>query len=831
MRIISIAIKGCIRFPLGLFSLLNISFQNRFSLILGTNGSGKSSLMSELSPLPADPKDFKGEGYKIIRIEHRQKLYQLHSEISPKGNKFYFVVDGVELNPSHTVTVYKDLVKQHFGITQEIMDVLTGRKLFSGMTVAERRKWLTDISQTDFSFAMKYFVRLNEEARDRQGSIKRAQVRLLAEQNNQLTPENEESFKNKLAELNGIIEGFIGLRGNIQPNPKNIQNNLQQQTDDLLRCANQHLNTLERLRRQGVTHLNREHLEAEAERLVGLVSATARSLELGYEQIEEINERIKAAELKESAEKDDLGVKLDRLAMEHQAHQASLQLNLAYEDAPVALNTLRGAIGAILQALTDLPANKERRYTRPNLEALRTSLKAVSDHIAKQEGLVKQFMKTIEDQEHLRSHPKTVCPNCEHSWVLGYDALLHKRTQDALDKVNAELVGYREKLKAYQVEEEEFLTYVRAYQEYNKLKHNYPTLSPLFDYLAQKEIVLDNPDEAKAIVNKALVELSTLVQMQDIAAEMQTVAEIHQLVKEAATDSLESLLESRSKLEERISRDHTAHHEYEQQRQNNLSLLRTLDALDNAVREIREQRVPRLHQTQIELDRHVMATQCNEIIHHLDTQRSHLQNILSKQAVQHQVIAKIEADIAEMTEELALLKMAIEELSPKEGLIAKGLTGFINHFISQTNSVIKKIWLYPLQILPVEAKNGELDLDYRFRLLVNETLHVPDVSLGSSAMKEVVDLGFRIVSMQYLGMSDYPIFLDEFGAKMDPAHREAAFHVVTNLISAADFSQIFMISHHENSYGSLMHCDLIVLDKSNIVVPNGLVMNEHVEML
>jgi hypothetical protein len=49
----------------------------------------------------------------------------------------------------------------------------------------------------------------------------------------------------------------------------------------------------------------------------------------------------------------------------------------------------------------------------------------------------------------------------------------------------------------------------------------------------------------------------------------------------------------------------------------------------------------------------------------------------------------LESNLEKTKEQAKVLKAAVDALSPSSGLIAKGLTGFINHFVALANSVIK----------------------------------------------------------------------------------------------------------------------------------------------
>ena len=88
--------------------------------------------------------------------------------------------------------------------------------------------------------------------------------------------------------------------------------------------------------------------------------------------------------------------------------------------------------------------------------------------------------------------------------------------------------------------------------------------------------------------------------------------------------------------------------------------------------------------------------------------------------------------------------------------------------------------------------------------------------------KEIVDLSFRLIAMKYLGLNNYPIYIDELGASFDEKHREAAFYLIKEMSGSDDFSQVFLISHYNDCYGCLTNIDTIILSPENITVTDSL---------
>jgi ABC-type Mn2+/Zn2+ transport system ATPase subunit len=95
-------------------------------------------------------------------------------------------------------------------------------------------------------------------------------------------------------------------------------------------------------------------------------------------------------------------------------------------------------------------------------------------------------------------------------------------------------------------------------------------------------------------------------------------------------------------------------------------------------------------------------------------------------------------------------------------------------------------------------------------------------------MIEIINLAFRLVAMSYLGLQDYPLYLDEPGRAFDPAHKSAVVNMVKSLLEQSTFSQIFMISHDYAQYGALANAQLCVMNPTNVVVPKD--YNSHVTM-
>ncbi len=130
------------------------TFSSLYQIILGTNGSGKSYLLSELSPLPGIAKMFEKGGYKKITIHDDGHIFVLTNKFDSGSGVHSFVMDGVDLNENGTGTIQKELVAKYFkGLTPELFSVLTYRKFsrFTEMDTNKRRSYMMMLSGIDSS--------------------------------------------------------------------------------------------------------------------------------------------------------------------------------------------------------------------------------------------------------------------------------------------------------------------------------------------------------------------------------------------------------------------------------------------------------------------------------------------------------------------------------------------------------------------------------------------------------------------------------------------------------------------------------------------------------
>ena len=198
-----------------------------------------------------------------------------------------------------------------------------------------------------------------------------------------------------------------------------------------------------------------------------------------------------------------------------------------------------------------------------------------------------------------------------------------------------------------------------------------------------------------------------------------------------------------------------------------------------------------------------------------------LQGKLSEIKTKRRVVEDVENYLKELKERGREFKVLLDILNPNDGLIAKTLLGFIHHFLEQFNQLIGHIWTYDMKVVVEES--SEFTKNYNFPLKqANKDTPSQDVRDSSKGQQEMVDFAFILLTMRYLGLSHFPLLLDELGGGFTEVHRIHIFNYLKQLVETGQVEQLFLISHNVTSHDTLNLADVICFD------PQATMVDEHV---
>jgi len=793
-------------------------------LILGTNGSGKSSLLWELSPVPGSASDFTPGGRKVIELEHQGRHYILTSTFSGK-QEHSFIMESEELNQGGTITVQKELVKEHFKITNEIQELVSGRETFDAMSTARRKEWFLRLCDVNYDYALGIYGQLKAAHRDRSGAIRLEKKALVVESEKLLQDDEVARISQETKALHECLSQLLEHR-------KPVESDL-----TLMSIENDRLDKALISLTHQFSDLNnkinsREHSDAE---LVDLIDETNAQIVSFSTQISMLaGQHEKAAQkisvLQRTGENTLASLESDLIAIKDQIAQESSKsfLNAAIEapeSAYAAFSSIKASLSSIF---SDIPNNGKKQYSQAALQKGREELAALTKLKDNQLESISEKKASL---SHMRDHmgkPDATCPKCQHSFSLVYSeerlfaltqavAILEEKLQSEIYPKIAELELYIEQCAQYGL----------LFRQFHQLQSGSPLLKAYWDYLAEKKTLSNSPEQGVMELEKIEQDLLLQVKMQETLKKSVLITENLELLKSVGDTNLNELVEQNAQIEQDLA-DKTQQLQTVQAQnthyKNQFALRREALNLRKSIHKtILAKRTLLTEETE-----HNRRSIFNQLIRDLQSALASREYALSAANHQRQLVQEMALKIERLSQEENALAILVKELSPTEGLIAEGILGFIKNFCDQMNEFIQRVWSYPLMVKSCEVVDGDsLDLDYRFPLVVGDAENtVSDVAKGSTGMHEIVNLAFRLTALPYLGLEDSGLYLDEFGASFDKDHRTAASLMIRNLIEQQTFPQVLAVSHYQDVYGVFTDAQVCVLNDTNILVPKN--FNEHV---
>ena len=822
MRICSLELKGYLRLSLSQIDFFRIEPQKDLQLILGTNGSGKSSILYEMFPLPASHTDFKPDGYKELVVLHNNTMYKLTS----KNKTHSFLRGDEELNPGGTVTIQEELVYREFGINNKIRDLLLGHTKLSTMSVADRRYWFTEMCNTNYDYAIKVYNTFKDRLRDIQGSIKTNKRRLVSESFMENKDGEIRKLEREVGDFYTLVEELSKFRAPVDLDINNLISELSTIHIRISEC-NRSIIKETSVYQNGIVYKDLDEIKNSIVRLEERVSTDKKYLQEAIEKFKYAKEKVELFHLANSKEiKDSLE---EKIVIENDISTLTKQLKyeLEFDNPRDALNSLISNQENFNYIFENLPPNPNKEFSKAKYQEQLDRFIVLKNEITHNEGLLYKTTREEEKLTHLKEHDGVNCPKCNHSWYRQYDKGLHDNTKKLIEDYNLKIKSLEKEKSDVELYIVEANKYMETYRVFALSKQSNVIISNVFDLLYSSENFFNNPRSLHLIIDNIKTDLEIHIRIKDLKDKLAINYEKYLKVLNANSIDIEFYKSEVIKYEEIISNLTTSVEINTREIATNKELVKVISRIlenQSQLIDLIKIRDSKLYDAKEMYRREGMQELIRSIQFLLATKEKALYELKSKQ----NIIKDIESNISILEKEEETYKTLVNILNPTDGLIAEGLYGFLNVFVKQMNMFIKSIWSYDLEVLP--NKSRSIDLDYRFPLLIENSIEVKDISRGSTGIKEVCDLAFKIIAMRYLHLEKFPLFLDEFGSSFDIQHRTKAMEIVKQLIEQQPFTQLFIINHYSGEYGSLTNADITVLHSENIVIPDRLEYNKHVVM-
>lgn len=789
----NLELKGYNRFFLNNIQYINYTPLSQIQLILGSNGSGKSSLLKELNPLPINKHEFKEDGYKTITITKDNNTYVIKSSVTRNS----FKVNDEELNKGGTKKVQLNLIYDHFRLTPKSNNVLLNISKLTNMSTNERKDWLRQMSTVDYSYSIFLYNDLKQRYRDSVGFIKII--------NNELTHDtsivdNDNDIKKIQEEITYLkeeIEYLTGKYKNIDTVHKKINNNYDLVTKfNILISKGIHFLDKENIQHKIIeTETVLKDIKIEMERIKveidGLDNYTKTTEEITLLR-EELNSYTKYFE--------DIKTKVKEPVI---APEEAEELFSLYQDKDTEINNIILEIAYF----DDIVVSKELvEKLITNKNKCRDELTVITKKLNTYQGEYKNLMDNFKEDNKIKCH------NCGTESYFGYT----KDNQIKIEKKISELEEVlKDKDKIYIELEEEYGKVEKKINLIKLLKEIYLEIG-LTKYwnLKLKDVIGGLTSQQLFFINHTIKhELTTF---KDYNIKFKRYSEITYKIK------LDIDIVEAHKKHIDISKDKMVNRIIELQeikREKEKYLLEQNNVLIEYNNFLSIQEIFKKDLETYSNNKSISVNNNkNQIIKEtIKRLKSVLINLEDKYNSFDRIKNRIEKNkelIKTHEHRKKVLDMTIKTLSPTEGLIAKSINSFINKFLLEMNTIINSVWSYDITLLPCKVSEDN-DLDYMFSVLVDNNQLIDDVSMLSSSMKDIVDLSFRIVFMKYMHLTHMPLILDEFGITMDDKHRYNVYNVIENTL-ANNFEQVFITAHFKSMYSRFLNSDIVVLDDKNL---------------
>ena len=761
------------------------------------NGKGKSSLLSVLNPLPAElKKDFKEDGYKYIEILHRGHEYKISSGKLEK-NKHSFILDDKELNPGGTKRVQLELVKEHFNITPAINNVVLGLDKFSIMPPSTRKYWFSELSTIDYTYPVKVYNSLKARYRDLLGGIKLQEENIGKITSNVLKEDEVESLKEERSKLEEYITYIISLHNHdvdLEVNT-NVISELTKVVNDLRSLTSQ------QFRSNDLNYYlsNISKVEANIETLVKDIKDIQHKLHLADEIAGTPNQDLEALQ---TSRRDKI-IKILELR-KHSNGKVPLykidQIRSAYNDMYIYIMDIVNKLNDMERVHVSLEAIKDNEKKLEELTNLQQITQRKLDKVeGEYDALVRNTNSKIE----------TTCPQCKTVYSIDLGETKKYELTTIIDKYKKELSIIIEQHKKLTKDLEDKLNIKNSIDNIKLILEQRSILKSIANIISSKIDYNTATNTIITIIDTYKRALDMLSSYTELRKELTSITHNIAKIKSANKAKIDLHAQNVKMLEQELEIKTL---ELNKSRE----LLASLVSEKDKVTHMKElvAKMKQLLKQQAKIKKAAVVQLRNkyltELVGQLKTLLVEYDQKLLQNVQSRSLLDKAVKDIDEYKERAKVISHMLDALSPSDGIIARSINSFLNIFIKEMNHIINSVWSYEMTILPCDVSEDD-DLDYKFKVKVNNDEVIEDVSRLSSSMQEIVDLAYKIVFMKYMGLSDSPLILDEFGRTMDATHRDTAYNIIDRVFSS-NFNQIFLVSHFESMYGRFVNADLVQLE-------------------
>lgn len=811
--------------------------KNNLVLLCGPNGSGKTSLLSELHPFAnSGNMDVRGEtnliiegkdGYKEVHIEDKEDKYIIkhHYLFSKKTKsvKSFITKNGVELNPNGNVKSFKETVSEHLGIDHELLKLMRlGSNVTSliNMKSTNRKNFATKLF-SDIEVYNGFYKKVSEEYRNI-----RAVMKSTAEKINKFNIQDESEFDKQIEITQHEVELYTIEKEKLQKEIITLENKIKDIKIDDEELVNESFKSLENEINSAnnllslVTDINmskeeyellceknKQQLELALIEYKSNIDKAISERDIYYNQKQDLEETLKRAasaerikNLKETI--NDYKVNISRLEKEltNRNKYDKTVLLLLKEHCQKAIDYVRDLniysdsdIKRLMESIMDNDNLMEKLETK-NIDN-KSTYDILNAEIINIENMNIEFNIDLGDDKCTKD-----CPYKQfYLQTIGKKNNLNKYIEQR-NAVNKEILRYEELYNLYNN-----LIFIKnhidSYEHEFQIPIEYNYASCFENYIMGKDII------NTSLLNLAIDDSEKFESLEKYKKDLEGFENEYALIKSSGLDIIEienKILDINDKISERdeiIRTNSVLKDEVEEEITNNESHTKEiLKAL--VIKDSMGEMNKRLGELKIRIDEiNNLKVEKNCCLNTMNSDKIELNRIndfINRLTAKVNQLSFNKETYNNLVTEHNALKLLFEDadvikdsLNASKGIPLIFLQVYLKNCPIMMNSLLDTIYNGDLQIEGFMIDENEFRIPF-----VKSGIKVPDISFASQGESSFISIVLSL-SLIIQSMTKYDIIcLDELDGPLDTKNREQFIKVLYSFINQVKSDQVFLISHN-----------------------------------
>ena len=820
---------------------LELEFNQDIIIILGTNGSGKTSLLQELFPSATRGNIFIKEGKKILEITDNNNTYTIITEKQPTESTLThrFLINEQNVNQNHSFTVQSELIENHFNLTPLKKSIFTNSIRITDMGYSKRKQFFTKINPHDLLSLLSYIENVKKQKKSIKNNIQLLEHRKVTLTSQLLKPEDIKKIKQSIERLSKQLNFHISIQNYAKheyAKLANIDTTLPDITYKSLSGLlfkiqgyfdKYKIQSPEGLQKQ-ISEIQTQIQLFQKEHDIYLTKAKDLSNEINSLVEQSTKSEKFTSQLLHSIKS--IEKQMNKYKPDNESIQPIPESELKYES--TILSEIKNHIEPIVSIKNQIPSKLLNSSILPKihsaLEKTNKELTLVQESIDITKNKLKQLQKKLPADHHIPCEIDNNTTYTSTCTILKSYKTFYNSISTDIEQYTKELSTLKTKLTKLQSKHSKLSTYHQTISIFNKhylsIVNIFDTHPYLFNILSKDKIIqILKSSQPYTLIN---VVSEYYAQSKKYYTYQQLQSKHNQLVNEY--NSIKSNKYTSSTLIQRLLS--TKKSELDSLSSKLQSLQKKLKVFNFTLAQLNEcneainefNSLQSQYQEAIEtLEQHLNKTFYSTLVEHessiikdLNNQILTLENKLKEQEF---IRVRLEQEIDQQLQNLYQKQQLLADI--EQSLTAINNTynfSFLRNILQNVNMILNQIFIYNIQVYNPYLESSDLpdNLDtnelFQFSVKIDDETEIEDISQCSSGQKDMINFAFNLAILLELKFTNYPIFLDEIDRALDNIHRERLLLFLKSIIDQKLVTQIFLVSNtyfHEALLGQYIILD------------------------